>query len=102
MMRSQCSRTSHNGDTSVVERQVSDRKVAESRFDSRTGHASLCLWERQLTLISHRGLRSLAVVELWRSLAVVAAQPDGKLANNSKKCSPLVLFGRRSVPGSCQ
>ena len=29
----------------VVQR-VSDRKVADSRFDSRTGNASLYLWER--------------------------------------------------------
>ena len=26
----------------LVERRVSDRKVADSRFDSRTGDASLC------------------------------------------------------------
>ena len=31
-----------------VDIRVSDRKVADSRFDSWTGNASLCPWERQL------------------------------------------------------
>ena len=32
-----------------VECRVSDQKVVDSRFDSRTGNASLCPWERPLT-----------------------------------------------------
>ena len=29
----------------LIERRASDQKVAESRFDSRTGNTSLCFWE---------------------------------------------------------
>ena len=36
-----------------IKRRICDRKVADSRFDSRTGNASLCPWERHLTLIFH-------------------------------------------------
>ena len=34
-----------------IERRATDRKVADSRFNSRTGNASLCPWERQVTVI---------------------------------------------------
>ena len=32
----------------LIERQISDRKVAD-QFDSRTGYALLCFWERYCT-----------------------------------------------------
>ena len=31
----------------LVQRRVSDRKIGDSWFNSRTGTASLCPWERQ-------------------------------------------------------
>ena len=37
----------------LVERRVSDRKAADSRFDIRSGNASLCSWEDNLRLFSH-------------------------------------------------
>ena len=49
-------------DSSWVKHQASDGKVADLWFDSRTGNALLCSWERHLTLISHRGQ---AVHPLW-------------------------------------
>ena len=48
--------------SSEVELRVSDRKVADHWFDSRTGKASLCPWERHFTLTSHWGE---AVHPLW-------------------------------------
>ena len=42
----------------LAKRRVTDRKVANSQFDSRTGHASLCSWERHLRLFP-MGLPSL-------------------------------------------
>ena len=56
----------------LVERLVSDRKVADSRFDSLTGHASLCSWERHFTYIFPFVLISLLVV---------VAKPDKRDAN---------------------
>ena len=43
-------RQAHRCDSSVGEHRVGDRKVADSRFDSRTGDVSLCPWERHVTL----------------------------------------------------
>ena len=40
---------------SVVGRRISDQKVADSWFDSRTGNASLFSWKRHFTLICHWG-----------------------------------------------
>ena len=37
----------------LVKHWVGDRKAADSRFDSQTGSALLCPWERHFTLISH-------------------------------------------------
>ena len=37
---------------SVVDRRASDRKVDDPWFDSRTGKASLCPWERHFRLVS--------------------------------------------------
>ena len=64
------------GDSSVVERRVSDRKVADSRFDSRAGKAQLCPKKIHLTYISHRGPSSLPFV---------VAQPDERIANRTQK-----------------
>ena len=38
-----------------VKRPISDRKVAGSVFDSRSGNAKLCPWERHFKFISHWG-----------------------------------------------
>ena len=54
----------YGGDSSVVERRIRDRKVADFRFDSQTGNASLCPWKRYFTLVSHR---DEAVYLLWTS-----------------------------------
>ena len=75
----------------MVEHRVGDRKVADSRFDFRTGNASLCPWERQFTLISHCGQ---AVHPLWWSSLTKDLQTEPK-----KWCSALVWFDRQRVPG---
>ena len=67
--------------TPLVELRVCDRKVAESRFDSRTGNASLCPRERHCTLISHWGQ---AVYPLWWPSLTKDLQAE------PKKCSALV------------
>ena len=80
------------GDSSVVERRVSDQKVADSRFDSRTANASLCHWERQFTLISHLGPKQSPRCggPGWRKTC----------KENPKICSALLRLDRRRVPGS--
>ena len=52
------------GDSLEAERQASDQKFAESRFDSRFDNVSLCPWERHFTLIAHWGQ---AIYPLWWS-----------------------------------
>ena len=47
----------------MVERGVSNRKVSDSRFDSRTGNVLLCSWERQLTFVYHGGAQSTSCGE---------------------------------------
>ena len=53
----------------LIERRASDRKVAESRFDSRTGNTSLCFWERQICYLGPNILPG------------VVAQPNKNLVN---------------------
>ena len=75
----------------MVEHRASDRKVAIPWFDSRTGHALLCPWERHFTLISHW---DQAVYPLW------LPSQTKDLQTEPKKCSALVLLDRCRVPGS--
>ena len=57
------------GDSSVVERRVSDRKVAGYRFDSRVGSASLYFWKRHLKGIQ---VKFFTVDQnVWISLACI-------------------------------
>ena len=64
----------------LVERRGGGRKVTDSRFDPRTGYASLCTWKRHLTLFSIGSKWSTAVV----------AQTDERPANRTQKgCSAM-------------
>ena len=63
-------------ESSVVDCQVSDRKVADSWFDSRAGNALLRLWERHFYANFPLGPSSLHGV---------VTQPDKRLANRSQE-----------------
>ena len=80
--QSQWERISSGSDSSVVEPRVSDRKVADSWFDSRPGSASLHPWERHCILISHCGQ---AVCPQWWPSLTKDLQTEPKLG-----CSALV------------
>ena len=68
------------------------RKIADFRFDFRTGKALLC---------SRKALYSDFRFSIGASsLFVVMVQPDKRLANKTKKCSALVWLDSRRVPGS--
>ena len=82
------------GDSSVVERRASDRKIADPWFDSRTGNASLSPWQRHYTPISHL---NQAVYRLWWPSLVKDLHKNPK-----KGCSALVWLDRRRVPDSCK
>ena len=60
-----------------AERRIYDRKVAESRFDSRTDNESLCLRERMKCKIhiSHRAKQS----------TLFGGQSNERLANRTQK-----------------
>ena len=74
----------------MVKRRVCDRKVAGSRFDSRTSDALFCPWEK----------RDAYFPLVPSSPPVVVAQPDQRLETELKKeYSTLVWFDRRRVPG---
>ena len=59
---------SGSSNSSVVEHQVSDRKIADPLFDSQIDHVSLGSWEKDATLISYWGP---AVYPLWCRLRLM-------------------------------
>ena len=79
------------GDSSVVERRVSNRKIADPRFDSHTGSASFCTLKRHFTFIFYWGR---ALYPLWWTSLTKDLQTE------PKKCSALVWLDRLRMPGS--
>ena len=59
----------------MVESRASDQNAADFRFDSRPGNASLCLWKRHFTLISHWGH---SVYSLWWASLTKEIQTEPK------------------------
>ena len=74
----------HDGKSSEVERRASDRKVTDPWFDSRTGNASLCPWERFFTFIFP--------IVAKQFISVVVAQHEEKLVNKTQE-SALRWYG---------
>ena len=84
---------SSGGYSSVLERLVSDRKVAEPRFDYRTGNTLLlCHWEKHFTQISHS---DQPVYAIWCLILSKDLQTEPL-----KRCSALVWLGRSRVSSS--
>ena len=78
----------------MIELWVSNRKVADPWFDSRTGNALLRPWDSLFTLIFHW---SQAVYPIWWPSLTKDLQTKPK-----KGCSALLWLDRRRVPGSYQ
>ena len=77
---------------SVVKHRVCDRKVADSRFDSRAANASLRPWEKHFTPISYR---SQAIYPLWW----LSLTKDLQTEPTKQKYSTLVWLHRRRMFG---
>ena len=73
-------------------RRVCDRKLVGSRFDFRTGNASLCPWKRHFTLIFH-----------WakQSTRCGGPLPDERLANRNQKRILWVCVVRHAPSAKC-
>ena len=75
----------------LAERRVRDRKVADFRFNSRTGNMSLRPWERRLT---HVSLKSNS-----QPLGLLSLMKDSQ-TDPRKRCFALVWLDRRKVLGA--
>ena len=74
------------GDSAVVEHQACDRKVDDPWFDSQTGNALLCPWERHFMLISHWDQAVYPLSWLWWPSLTKDLQTEAKI-----RCSTLAV-----------